>query len=121
MKYHLCMAEDGKEITEIPANIKAPKMKREISMKDANEYGLTILKSAFPYLLAIFLCFFVSDYMADWSLDVNDDEEQAKELLGISSVLFRFLATILSIGLTIGISYKVISDAVTLSLNPENL
>ena len=45
-------------VTPVPAIISLPKVKWEITMTDANEYGLTVLQSAFPYLIAIFLCFF---------------------------------------------------------------
>ena len=119
------MDEDEEKIAAVPADIKLPKVKWEISMSDANEYGLTVLQSAFPYLIAIFLLFFVSGYLADWSLALDDDgtyahDEQTQELLDTLSLLFRLTATILTIGLTIGLSYKVIGEAVMLALKTQS-
>ncbi len=104
------------KVTPVPAIIRHPKVKWEITMTDANEYGLTVLQSAFPYLIAIFLCFFVSDYMADWSIDIDDEEEQTKEILNLVSSLFWLTGFILSIGLTIGLAYKVVGDAMLFSI-----
>ena len=119
------MIEEESETKAVPANIKVPKIKWEISMSDANEYGLSLLQSALPYLIAIFLLLFVSDYLDDWSSAVNDDgtdahDEQTQEVIGALSILFELGSRILSIGLIIGLSYKVIGDAVMQALKTQS-
>jgi len=54
--------------------------------------------------------------MADWSIDIDDEEEQTKEILGLLSSLFWLAGLILSIGLTIGLAYKVVGDAMLFSI-----